>query len=97
MYLVSKNDWEAELRGLLDEVPSLKDSRLVLARFKRHGLLAWLPFQLHSCRRRSWSPTKRSRSQSSSFSNWRLIGPGVTASGLIRIWTPVIRFGPASA
>ena len=34
MYLVSKNDWEAELRGLLDEVPSLKDSRLVLARFK---------------------------------------------------------------
>ena len=34
VYLVSKNDWEAELRGLLDEVPSLKDSRLVLARFK---------------------------------------------------------------
>ena len=34
IFLDDKGNWEAELRALLDEPPALKDSRLILARFK---------------------------------------------------------------
>ena len=34
IFLDDKGNWEAELRALLDEPPALKDSRLILERFK---------------------------------------------------------------